>query len=135
MSPADAAKLLGVATDASIPDIQHAFARHARLSHPDLMAEATDEERHAAGIRFAELRDARDVLVAARGSMPAGSPQVAAGPVRIVRTEPVRGAWSTFLVFLVLAVIVVLVVTIQDGFRTEFVQNLRGVTVEVPAEP
>ncbi len=41
-----------------------------------------------------------------------------------------RGPWSTFLVFLILAVVIVIVVTIQDGFRTEFVQDLRGVTVE-----
>jgi len=137
MSPADAASLLGVAPGASIPEIQHAFARQARLHHPDLLTDATDEERHAAGIRFAELRTARDVLVSSAASS-AQEPQGAEPspwPVRTTRTEPMRGPWSTVLVFLLLAVLVVTVVTIQDGFRSQFVQNLRGVTVEIPAEP
>ncbi len=134
MSPADAAKLLGVAPDASIPEIQHAFAHQARLNHPDLMAEATEEERHEAGIRFAELHDARDVLVTSRGSVPLRAAQDS-GPVRTLRTEPMRGPWSTFLVFLLLAALIVTVVTIQDGLRGEFVQDLRGVTVEIPEAP
>jgi hypothetical protein len=137
MSPADAATLLGVAPGATISEIQHAFARQARLNHPDLMADATEEERHAAGIRFAELGAARDLLVASAASSAALPPraQPDAWPVRTARTEPMRGPWSTFVVFLLLAVLIVTVVTIQDGFRSEFVQNLRGVTVELPAEP
>ncbi len=135
MSPADAAALLGVAPDASVPEIQHAFARQARVSHPDLMADATDEERHAAGIRFAELRDARDVLVSSRATTPTSGGVRDSGPMRTMRREPARGTWGTFVVFLILAILVVTVVTIQDGFRSEFVQNLRGDTVEVPATP
>ena len=134
MSPAEAAELLGVEPDAGLPEIQHAFARQARMNHPDLMADASEEERHAAGIRFAELRDARDVLVSSRDSPPMRLPPGAV-PVRITRTEPMRGPWSTFLVFLILAVIIVIVVTIQDGFRTEFVQDMRGVTVEMTDAP
>jgi hypothetical protein len=137
MSPADAAILLGVAPGASAPEIQHAFARQARLHHPDLMTDASEEERHAAGIRFAELRAARDLLLAT--APPAIATAVGEDPypwpVRTTRTEPMRGPWSTVLVFLLLAVLVVTVVTIQDGFRSEFVQNLRGVTVEIPAAP
>lgn len=136
MSPADAAELLGVAPDASIPEIQHAFTRRARLSHPDLMAEASEAERHEAGIRFAELRDARDLLVSSRADAPlAAHVAPEAWPVRTMRTEPMRGPWSTFIVFLLLAVLIVTVVTIQDGFRSEFVENLRGVTVEIPRAP
>ncbi len=137
MSPADAAILLGVAPGATLPEIQHAFARQARLHHPDLLTDATEEERHAAGIRFAELRAARDVLVssATSGAAESKGAEPYPWPVRTTRSEPMRGPWSTVLVFLLLAVIVVTVVTIQDGFRSEFVQNLRGVTVEIPAGP
>src|SRR3954471_1224463 len=139
MSPADAAQLLGVEQDAPIQEIQHAFARQARLSHPDLLVDATEEERHSAGIRFAELREARDLLVTRQpGAGPA--PQVTS--VHIVadgvplRTGPMRGPWATFLVFLLLAIVVVTAVTLQDGFRSEFVQNLNGGrVVEQPVEP
>lgn len=134
MSPADAAKLLGVATDAPAPEIQHAFSRQARLHHPDLLTDATDEERHSAGIRFAELREARDVLLTASPAVEArflDTPVPATGTRLPAR--PMRNPWSTFLVFLILAIIVVVTVTIQDGFRTESVGHLRGGTIEVPA--
>jgi hypothetical protein len=132
MSPAEAAKLLGVDVDASIPDIQHAFARQARLSHPDLLVDASDDERRSAGLRFAELHDARDALLAEKPVVPV---QLVDDdrPVRIP-TGPMRGPWSTFLVFLVLAMIVVFVVTMQDGFRLEMVENLVG-TVDRPGSP
>ncbi|BDZ46804.1 DnaJ domain-containing protein [Naasia aerilata] len=134
MSPADAAQLLGVATDAPVTEIQHAFTRQARLNHPDLLTEATDEERHSAGIRFAELREARDVLLA---TSPVVETRFVDVPVPASGTRlphrPMRNPWSTFLVFLILAIIVVVTVTIQDGFRMETVDNLRGGTIEVPA--
>jgi len=132
MSPADAAKLLGVDADASIPDIQRAFARQARLSHPDLLVDASDDERRSAGLRFAELHDARDALLAEKPVVPVRLVDDGR-PVRIA-TGPMRGPWSTFLVFLVLAMIVVFVVTMQDGFRMEMVDNLVG-TVDSPASP
>jgi hypothetical protein len=132
MSPADAAKLLGVAADASIPDIQHAFARQARLIHPDLLVEASEDERRSAGLRFSELHDARDALLSEKPVVPVQLVDEGR-PVRI-RVGPMRGPWSTFLVFLVLAMVVVFVVTMQDGFRLEMVQNLVG-NVDSPASP
>jgi hypothetical protein len=134
MSPADAAKLLGVATDAPSSDIQHAFARSARLNHPDLLVDATDEERHSAGIRFAELREARDVLLTAP---PRVETRMAEMPVPANGTRlpdrPMRNPWSTFLVFLILAIVVVVTASIQDGFRVDFLNDIRGSTVEEPA--
>jgi DnaJ domain len=132
MSPADAAKLLGVAADASIQDIQHAYARQARLSHPDLLVDASEEERRSAGLRFAELHDARDALLAAKPVVPIRFVDDGR-PIRIP-TGPMRGPWSTILVFLVLAMIVVFLVTLQDGFRMQMVDGLIG-TVDVPAVP
>ena len=85
MSPADAAKLLGVAVDASIPEIQHAYARQARLNHPDLLVEATEEERRAAGLRFAELHDARDTLLSEKPVLP-----VRPGPRHGLAHDPQR---------------------------------------------
>ena len=132
MSPADAAKLLGVGADASIQDIQHAYARQARLNHPDLLVDASEHERRIAGLRFAELHDARDALLAAKPVVPVQLVDDGR-PVRIP-AGPMRGPWSTFLVFLVLATIVVLIVTLQDGFRMEMVDGLLG-TVDPPAAP
>jgi hypothetical protein len=134
MSPADAAQLLGVAPDAPIQEIQHAFARQARLSHPDLLVDATDEERHSAGIRFAELREARDLLVTRKPGTPITSVHIVADGVPL-RAGPMRNPWGTFLVFLLLAIVVVITVTLQDSFRSEFVQNLNGGVVEQPVEP
>jgi hypothetical protein len=131
MSPADAAELLGVAPDAPIPDIQHAFAHQARLNHPDLLVDATDEERHAAGIRFAELSSAREVLLEQKPVYPVHI--VADGPS--LRSTPLRGPWTTFLVFLLVALVVVVSATLQTGFRVQFVQDLRGTTIDAPASP
>jgi hypothetical protein len=44
-----------------------------------------------------------------------------------------RNPWSTFLVFLILAVVVVVTASIQDGFRVDFLNDIRGNTVEEPA--
>ena len=131
MSPADAAKLLGVDVGAGIQEIQHAYARQARLNHPDLLVDASDEERRSAGLRFAELHDARDALLAQKPVL----------PVEVLYEDrpsrrpggPMHGPWSTILVFLVLAMVVVFVVTMQDGFRMDMVENLRGTTVQTPA--
>lgn len=130
MSPGDAAKLLGVAPDAPVAAIQHAFARRARLSHPDLLVDASEEERHAAGIRFAELAGARDVLLEQKPVQPA---RVVAAGTRLP-SSPMRGPWATFLVFLLVAFLVVVSVSLQDGFRVGFVQDRRG-TVHAPAAP
>jgi hypothetical protein len=137
MSPADAAQLLGVAPGASSAEIQHAFARQARLNHPDLLVDATSEERHSAGIRFAEVRDARDVLLSREQDGP-GTPietvHIVADGVPF-RTVPMRNPWTTFLVFLLVALVVVLVVTLQDGFRMEFISELGGGVLDPPAAP
>jgi hypothetical protein len=52
-----------------------------------------------------------------------------------LRAGPMRNPWGTFLVFLLLAIVVVITVTLQDSFRSEFVQNLNGGVVEQPVEP
>lgn len=131
MSPAEAASLLGVEADASIPDIQHAFARQARLTHPDLLTGAGDAERYAAGLRFARLREAQTVLVEQHPVLPVAFEY----PTRRPRRQ-MGGFGGTILAFLILAAVVVFAVTSMDAYRMGQVQNLRGgVVTERPVWP
>ncbi|HEY8589275.1 MAG TPA: J domain-containing protein [Naasia sp.] len=131
MSPAEAASLLGVHPDASIADIQQAFQRQARLTHPDLLTEADDAERHAAGLRFAQLREAQTILVQQHPVLPVAFEY----PMRRPR-KSMGGFGGTILAFLILAAVVVFAVTSMDAYRMGQVQNLRGgVVTEQPIWP
>jgi hypothetical protein len=65
MTIADAAALLGVTEDATRADIDAAFKRLARLSHPDRFAGASAARSAAAAAEFIRITEARDVLVGA----------------------------------------------------------------------
>jgi hypothetical protein len=61
MTPERAAELLGVSAEASPAEIERAFARRARETHPDRFVEDPDGGR-AHTREFAEIARARDVL-------------------------------------------------------------------------
>ncbi|MDQ1597833.1 MAG: hypothetical protein QOI70_1257, partial [Microbacteriaceae bacterium] len=65
MTLIEAAALLGVAEDASRADIEAAFKRLARLSHPDRFAGASAARSAAAAEEFIRITEARDMLVGA----------------------------------------------------------------------
>ena len=134
MSPAEAAELLGVAEDAGIPEVQRAFLREARHTHPDLLGHLDDLERRAAGVRFAVLREARDVLVERRPSQHEQHEQYEQ-PVELMEYDgpqfhpvPSRGIGRSVIALILLAVILVAAVTAQNSYRTSFVEQLRGGT-------
>jgi hypothetical protein len=64
MTPDAAADLLGVAVDASPSDVEAAFKRSARLTHPDLVATGSTADVADASARFVAITEARDVLLA-----------------------------------------------------------------------
>ena len=137
MTPAEAAAVLGVARDASATDIQHAFLRLARVTHPDVLADATDAERREAGLHFADLKDARDVLLRARPSSEAAAagwvsdgassstrPQGAVPGQPTFRRVRSRGMAGSIIALILLAVLLVATVSAQDAFRTSTIVNL-----------
>jgi hypothetical protein len=74
MTPAEAAALLGVRTDATHEEVLRAFRRSARASHPDLLVGATPSEVASAEERFVRVSAARDILLTnAAGHAGAGS--------------------------------------------------------------
>ncbi|MCU1437221.1 MAG: hypothetical protein JWP66_308 [Naasia sp.] len=131
MTPSEAALLLGVGPSASLAEVQQAFTRQARLTHPDLLVDATDDDRHEAGLRFDRLHEARAVLLEHLPVVPVAFDY----PIRRPR-ERMGGFGGSILVFLILAAVIVFAVTTMDGYRLDQVQNLRGgveTTVPDPA--
>lgn len=88
MTPAEAADILQVSSGASVADIDRAFQRRARLSHPDRFVGATDADIRAATAEFVRLIEARDLMRAA-------APRAAAER----STEPIGGRSATPLSF------------------------------------
>ena len=83
MTPEEAAAVLGVAPDATPPEIERAYRRLARDLHPDRFAGRPDEEVRAASERFIEVIQAHEtLLVTARLRGPQAPPAGArpAGP-------------------------------------------------------
>jgi|HubBroStandDraft_1064217.scaffolds.fasta_scaffold183885_1 hypothetical protein len=63
-SDGSAWQVLGVEPGTRAEEIRRAYRRLARQLHPDLHPEATDEERRALSVRFAEVSEAYRTLVA-----------------------------------------------------------------------
>jgi len=63
-APSSAYTLLGVARDADAAEIRRAFRRLARELHPDKHPEATETERRALAVKFAQVAAAYQALVA-----------------------------------------------------------------------
>jgi curved DNA-binding protein CbpA len=116
----EAAALLGVPETASPPEVQHAYLRAARTAHPDLLPEADEAGRRAAGAAFDRLTRARNVLLdpappASTDTASAWSPgpEGAAGP-RYRRVEG-RGLGGSLVVLVLLAFLLVALVNLQQG--------------------
>jgi curved DNA-binding protein CbpA len=138
MSPVEAAAVLGVALDASSSDIQHAFLRLARVTHPDVLADASEADRRDAGLRFADLKDARDALLSARPRGEASATGWVEGAGLASQTRPAgavpgqptfrrvrsRGMAGSIIALILLAVLLVATVSAQDAFRTSTIVNI-----------
>jgi hypothetical protein len=127
MTPESAADLLGIAVDATPPEIEAAFTRRARETHPDRFAGAPPAALAQAHDDFIGITDARALLLAMRSDRPnvvVRAPSVGVWPIRIWTALLVPGAvlglsgsaiplpWMLVLVPL-LAAVVTLAVTAQ----------------------
>jgi hypothetical protein len=74
MTPEEAARILGVVPGASAAEVEAAFARAARSTHPDRFAGASAEVLATASASFVEATRARDVLLANRIATPTSTP-------------------------------------------------------------
>jgi hypothetical protein len=117
MSRPEAAALLGVPDDAGPAEVQHAYLRAARRTHPDLQPEADETARRAASESFDRLTRARDLLLTTR---PERAPEWLPGPEgdagpRYRRVEG-RGLGGSLVVLALLAFLLVALVSAQQAF-------------------
>jgi hypothetical protein len=99
VTPAAAAEILGVPEGASSDEIESAYRRLARASHPDRFAGESPSQLAAAASQFVRVTDARDALLRA-GSRAAVPPPYAEYESRSVprHTRWVFGLWAVVLV-------------------------------------
>lgn len=90
MTPDEAARLLGVPVGATAGEIEAAFVRLARQTHPDRLAGATPEEIAVASAEFVRVSDARLVMLQARSRV------LAAESARTRSPWPLR-VWTVLL--------------------------------------
>jgi hypothetical protein len=123
LSRAEAAALLDVPEDAPPADVQRAYLRAARRTHPDAHPEADEPARRAAAEAFDRLTLARDVLVEPAPPPPSGAtpgpewrygPEGPAGP-RYRRVEG-RGLGGSLVVLALLAFLLIALVSLQQAF-------------------
>ena len=112
-----AAELLGVPEDASAQEVQRAFLRAARRTHPDLQQDADEETRRAAGEAFAALTDARDLLLAGLPMDPLERAGLAAPPPGAVAPAsyraPARGLGGSLVVLALLGFLLIGIVAAE----------------------
>ena len=91
LSRTEAAALLDVPEDATPAEVQRAYLRAARRTHPDVHPEADEVARRAAAEALDRLTLARDVLVAP-GASPAAepAPEWRSGPEGDAGPSPAR---------------------------------------------
>ena len=117
----EAAALLGVPESAAVQEVQRAYLRAARRTHPDLLSGADDAARQAAGDAFARLTRARDTLLADRPvERPVGSEWSApvdgdSGPR--FRRVPGRGLGGSLVVLALLAFLLIALVSVEQAFE------------------
>lgn len=111
MTPADAAALLGVALDASPAQIDAAYKRRARASHPDQFVGAGPQQTRAAADEFIRVTDARLLMLRyaaeqgsrARPTVPTTSPVAATATGTTTARHPAAPValivWSYLLIF------------------------------------
>ncbi len=89
MNSTEAAKLLGIALDATRGEIERAFTQRARMSHPDRFTEVTSAQSKAAEAEFIRATEARNLLLrlaAERVGTDRGRADAATGPARITES-------------------------------------------------
>lgn len=119
MTVLEAAEVLGVGPDADLPDIQLAYRRLARDTHPDTSPEVPQSVRNEAAERFDRIVRARDVLVARK--------PVVAIKVDPVGWQPRAGGIGTSLALLaILAFLLLAIVSLDDAYRMDPVGDQPG---------
>ncbi|WP_375389862.1 J domain-containing protein [uncultured Amnibacterium sp.] len=135
LSRSEAAALLEVQEDATAAEVQRAYLRAARRTHPDALPEADDATRRAASLAFDRLTRARDLLVTTtQGSAPPASraePEWRPGPEGPdgprYRQVAGRGLGGSFVVLALLAFLLIAIVSAEQAFR--------GSAFDLPASP
>lgn len=119
MTVVEAAELLGVQPDADLPDIQLAYRRLARDTHPDTSPGRSDTERDRTAERFDRVVQARDVLVEHK-------------PVVAIRVEPVGwrpragGIGASLALLTILAFLLLAIVSLTDAYRMDPLRDQPG---------
>lgn len=93
MTEGEAAQILRVPADASPELVHRAYRARARQSHPDLLQNATADQRAHAQAEFVEVTQARDVLLSAHPSGP-GHVDDATPPAESRSAPPGYFAWQ-----------------------------------------
>ena len=115
----EAAALLGVPEDATSAQVQRAYLRAARTTHPDVLPEADEAGRRAAAEAFDRLTRARDVLVAGdpiRDPSPPVTRMDAAGAPPFRRPRE-RGLGGSLVVLALLAFLLIGIVSAEQALR------------------
>ena len=89
MNSTEAAKLLGIALDATRGEIERAFTQRARMSHPDRFTGVTSAQSQAAAAEFIRATEARNLLLrlaAERVGADRGRADAAAGSAQITES-------------------------------------------------
>jgi curved DNA-binding protein CbpA len=111
----EAAALLGVREDASATEVQHAYLRAARRTHPDVLPDADDESRLAAAEAFDRLTRARDVLVATLPVDPLDRAAWAVRPDAPPARRTSRGLAGSLVVLALLGFLLVGIVAVETA--------------------
>jgi hypothetical protein len=114
VSREEAAALLGVPVDASASDVQRAYLRAARHTHPDVLPDADEAGRIAAAAAFDRLTRARDLLVAGGGPVPV-TPPVTPRPPASDRYRRGRGLGGAFVVLALLGFLLIGIVATEEA--------------------
>lgn len=115
----EAARLLGVPQDATAAQVQRAYLRAARTTHPDVLPDADEDRRRAAADAFDRLTRARDTMLGApiREPLPpvAGAAAMTAADPRRARD---RGLGGSLVVLALLAFLLIGIVSAEQALRS-----------------
>jgi hypothetical protein len=115
LTPEEAAELLGVAMDAPAADVQRAYLRAARRTHPDVLPDVDERARLEAAAAFDRLTRARDLLVAEPGPAAPASP-AASRPPASERYRRGRGLGGPLVVLTLLGFLLIGIVAAEQAF-------------------
>jgi hypothetical protein len=114
----EAAALLGVPEDATSAQVQRAYLRAARTTHPDVLPEADEAGRRAAAAAFDRLTRARDTLIGSPARVPTPSAVRSGGDVATPRWgSRERGLGGSLVVLALLAFLLIGIVSAEQALR------------------